>query len=60
MSGVCYVLSLLCLGFVMSRGLLCLGFVMSRVCRVRGLLCPVFLCLGFVMSGFVVSRVCYV
>ena len=60
LSSVCYVLGLLCQGFVVSRvcyvqGLSCLGFVMSRVYRVQGLLC-----LGFVVSSVCLSMVCYV
>ena len=35
------------------KGLLCLGSVMSRVCYVA------FVCLGFVMSSFCLSRVGY-
>ena len=46
MSSVCYVL-----------GLLCLGFVMFSVCFLV-LVCIVFVCLGFVCLGFVMSRVC--
>ena len=55
MSRVCYIYVLLCLGprVCYVQGLSSLGSVMSRVCYVA------FVCLGFVMSSFCLSRVGY-